>query len=302
MTKKTEWATLGLMAACYGLWIFGGLLWQTSWWILGLIILPFVAAFHTSLQHEVIHEHPTRFQWLNELLVSLPIGAIFPYRRYKDLHLKHHNDLNLTDPYEDPESYFWPLCQYTAMRPFMKRLFLVNNTLAGRLIVGPLLTLYGFTRTELRRLIAGEKGVRMAWFLHVIGLIAMGYVVLNIFNMPLWAYALFVAYPALSLTSLRSYAEHQAAENVGARSAIVEAHPVFALLFLNNNLHIVHHANPGVAWYDLPALYRERRELFLAANENTLFRGYGEILRRFAFKVKQPVDHPFMYRNEASSE
>ena len=302
MTRKTEWATLALMVACYGLWIIGGLLWLTSWWILGLMILPLVAAFHTSLQHEVIHGHPTRFQWLNELLVSLPIGAIFPYRRYKDLHLKHHNDLNLTDPYEDPESYFWPLSQYTSMRPFMKRLFLINNTLAGRLVVGPLLTLYGFTRTELRRLIAGEEGVRLAWLLHAVGLFAAALIVLNAFQMPLWVYGLFVAYPALSLTSLRSYAEHQAAENVGARSAIVEAHPIFALLFLNNNLHIVHHANPGVAWYDLPALYRERRELFLAANENTLFRGYGEILRRFAFRVKQPVDHPFMYRNEVSSE
>ena len=69
-----------------------------------------------------------------------------------------------------------------------------------------------------------------------------------------------------------------------------------ALLYLNNNLHIVHHANPAVAWYDLPDLYQERRELFLAANEHTLFNGYGDILRRFAFRVKQPVDHPFMYR------
>jgi len=302
MSKKTEWTTLGLMASCYGLWFAAGLLWQTSWWFAGLIILPLLAAFHTSLQHEVIHQHPTRFLWLNELLVSLPIGAIFPYRRYRDLHLRHHNDLNLTDPYEDPESYFWPLCQYTAMRPVMRRVFLVNNTLAGRLIVGPLLTIYGFTRTEIRRVIAGEEGVRLAWALHVIGLVALGYILVRVFAMPLWVYGLFAVYPALSLTSLRSYAEHQAAENVGARSAIVEAHPVFALLFLNNNLHIVHHANPAVAWYDLPALYWERREQFLAANEHTLFHGYGEILRRFAFRVKQPVDHPFMYRNEASSE
>ena len=83
-------------------------------------------------------------------------------------------------------------------------------------------------------------------------------------------------------------------------SAIVEAHPALALLYLNNNLHIVHHANPAVAWYDLPELYKERRELFLAANEHTLFDGYGDIVRRFAFRVKQPVDHPFMYRDTQS--
>ncbi len=302
MTKKWEWATLGLMASCYGLWIAGGLLWQTSWWFAGLLIMPYLAAFHTSLQHEVIHDHPTNSRWLNEVLVSLPIGGIFPYRRYRDLHLKHHNDLNLTDPYEDPESYFWPLCQYTAMRPIMRGLFIINNTLAGRLVIGPLLTMYGFTRTEVGRLIAGETGVRMAWLLHLAGMAVLGIIIVNLFAMPLWIYALFVAYPALSLTSLRSYAEHQAAENVGARSAIVEAHPIFALLFLNNNLHIVHHANPGVAWYDLPALYQERSELFLAANEHTLFHGYGEILRRFAFRTKQSVDHPLMYRDEVHSE
>ena len=80
--------------------------------LIGLIALPVLAAFHTSLQHETIHGHPTPFHGLNELLVSLPLGAVFPFRRYRDLHLKHHNDMNLTDPYEDPESYFWPLCEY----------------------------------------------------------------------------------------------------------------------------------------------------------------------------------------------
>ena len=79
--------------------------------------------------------------------------------------------------------------------------------------------------------------------------------------------------------------------------AIVETHPIFALLFLNNNLHIFHHANPAVACYDLPTLYREQRDLFLAADEYKLFAGYGDILRRFAFRVKQPVDHPLMYRS-----
>jgi fatty acid desaturase len=182
------------------------------------------------------------------------------------------------------------------MRPFMRKLFLINNTLVGRLTVGPFLTLVGFVRTEFQRVRAGEPGVRLAWLYHFIGLVALAWIITVVFAMPLWVYGICVVYPALSLTSLRSYAEHQAAENVGARSAIVEAHPVFALLFLNNNLHIVHHANPAVAWYDLPALYRERRELFLAANEHTLFGGYGEILKRFAFRVKQPVDHPLMYR------
>jgi len=298
MTKTVEWRTLFLMVCCYGLWIAAGLLWLTPYWLIGLIALPVLAAFHTSLQHETIHGHPTPFHRLNELLVSLPLGAVFPFRRYRDLHLKHHNDMNLTDPYEDPESYFWPLCEYSTMQPIMRLIFRINNTLMGRFTIGPALTIWGFSRTELRRLRIKEPGVALAWVLHLMGLFLVALIVVMLFEMPLWVYALFCVYPALSLTSLRSYAEHQAAENVGARSAIVEAHPALALLYLNNNLHIVHHANPSLPWYSLPALYQQRREQYLAANEHTLFLGYGSIIRQFAFRVKQPVDHPLMYRND----
>ena len=176
MAGKTEWRTLALIGACYGLWLAGGLTWASSNWIFGLAALPglaALAAFHTSLQHETIHGHPTCFAWFNELLISLPLGTVLPYRRYRDLHLKHHNDLNLTDPYEDPESYFWPICQYTTMLPFMRKLFLINNTLIGRLMVGPWLTIVGFARTELYRVRAGEPGVRLAWLLHAFGLLAL---------------------------------------------------------------------------------------------------------------------------------
>lgn len=302
MIKSVEWCTLGLILLGYAMWAVAGWLWTTPYWLPGLLVLPVTAAFHTSLQHETIHGHPTCWNWLNELLVSLPLAVVFPYRRYSQLHLKHHNDLNLTDPYEDPESYFWPLRDYTTMLPVMRRLFLINNTLVGRLTLGPLLTVYGFSRTELVRIGRGETGVLRAWTYHAAGLLILASIIVAMFQMPLWVYCLFVVYPALSLTALRSYAEHQAAENVGARSAIVETHPALALLYLNNNLHIVHHANPNVAWYELPSLYSERRNQFLAANDNTLFEGYGEIMRRFAFRVKQPVDHPFLYRNDVVSE
>ena len=206
--------------------------------------------------------------------------------------------MNLTDPYEDPESYFWPLAHYRKMRPVMRTLFEINNTFVGRLVIGPALTIVGFLRTELMRLRQREQSVPLAWLLHAIGLVAMGTIIVMVFGMPLWVYGFFVVYPALSLTSMRAYAEHQAAENVGGRSAIVEAHPALSLLYLNNNLHIVHHANPQLAWYDIPQLYAERKAQYLAANENTLFHGYSDIARRFAFTVKQPVEHPFLYREE----
>jgi len=297
-----EWVTLALMAGCYVAWLAAGLLWLTSFWWLAPPLMAILAAFHGSLQHETVHGHPTPWKAVNEALVSLPLGVVFPYRRYRDLHLRHHNDINLTDPFEDPESYFWPLSHYRTMRPMMRKLFQINNTFVGRLAIGPALTVVGFARTEIAKLRHDEKGVRLAWTLHIAGLVVLFAIVTQFFAMPIWVYLLFVAYPAASLTSMRSYAEHQAAENIGGRSAVVEAHPLFGLLYLNNNLHIVHHAHPQIPWYDIPALYRERKTQYLAANDHYLFNGYGDVARRFAFTVKQPVDHPFLYRDEVTAE
>ncbi|MEM1040110.1 MAG: fatty acid desaturase [Pseudomonadota bacterium] len=299
--NRIEWLTLGLMAACYCVWLVCGLVWQTAFGWLALPVMAVMAAFHTSLQHETIHGHPTRWGWLNEALVSVPLAVVFPYRRYRDLHLKHHDDASLTDPYEDPESYFWPENSVARMPGWMRVVFMANNTFVGRLIIGPWLTLIGFGRTEIMRAVRNEAGVRSAWAVHLPGLAVLAFFVVWVFAMPFWVYALAVVYPALSLTAMRAYAEHQAAENVGARSAVVETSPALALLYLNNNLHIVHHANPSEPWHRLPKLYRERRHVFLAANENTLFDGYMDIAKRFAFRVKQPVDHPFLHRSSGAN-
>ena len=300
--RNIEWVTLALLAGCYAGWLAAGLLWLTFFWWLAPPLMAVLAAFHGSLQHEAVHGHPTPWKAANEAIVSLPLGVIFPYRRYRDLHLRHHNDINLTDPFEDPESYFWPLSHYRTMRPIMRKLFQINNTFVGRLVIGPALGTFGFVRTEFTRLRDNEAGIRLAWGLHVIGLGALFVIVTHLFAMPVWAYLLFVVYPATSLTLMRSYAEHQAAENIGGRSAIVETNPALSLLYLNNNLHIAHHAHPQIPWYDVPALYRERKAQYLAANDHLLFDGYGDVARRFAFTVKQPVDHPFLYRDEMTAE
>lgn len=300
--EAVEWRTLGLVIFCTAAWLGIGMNWQVLGWYAALPLMGALAAFHTSLQHECIHGHPTSWPWLNELLVSIPLAVVFPFRRYRDLHLKHHNDLNLTDPYEDPESYFWPVESFNKMRGAVRLIFRINNTFAGRLLIGPWLTIIGFGRTELQRIILNEKGVRKAWTFHGLGLLLVGTVISALFAMPFWVYFIGVVYPALSLTAMRSYAEHQAAENVGARSAIVETNKALALLYLNNNLHIVHHAHPSLPWYELPALYEQRKPQYLAANENALFNGYSEIAFKFAFRVKQPVDHPFLHRSTPVAE
>jgi len=302
--RKIEWKTLGLFVACYAIWL------GTTWYFVAVsenwgdisgfamlfVITAVVTAFHTSLQHEVVHGHPTPWPLVNEALVFPSLIFVYPYRRYRQLHLKHHNDANLTDPYEDPESYFWPQCECEKIGPIKMFLLGLNNTFVGRMILGPPLGVWGFYRTEIARLYKGEKGVRKAWALHIVGSFMVYLWLSYVAGIPFWLYALLVIYPGVAWILVRSFAEHQASETVGERTAIVEAHPFFRLLFLNNNLHIVHHAHPNAAWYDLPKLYFERKQHYLAANSGYRFAGYGDIVRQFAFRKKQEVFHPILHR------
>jgi hypothetical protein len=39
-------------------------------------------------------------------MIAPPIGVLVPYLRFKSCHLNHHINENITDPYDDPESYY----------------------------------------------------------------------------------------------------------------------------------------------------------------------------------------------------
>jgi fatty acid desaturase len=101
-----------------------------------------------------------------------------------------------------------------------------------------------------------------------------------------------VVYPSVSLALLRSFAEHRAAPDHRHRTAIVEAHPVWALLFLNNQLHFVHHAKPHLPWYDLPRAWREMKRS-AGVGPGLLFPGgYREIARKYLFRPFISVEYP----------
>ncbi|WP_189347960.1 fatty acid desaturase, partial [Mesorhizobium sp. M4A.F.Ca.ET.090.04.2.1] len=112
MTKRRssaaaiEWPTVFLAFFCYGTWLATGFLLWPSYPILALGALALTAALQSSLMHEVLHGHPTRNARINEAFVFLPIGVVWPFRRFKTIHLRHHADERLTDPLDDPESYY----------------------------------------------------------------------------------------------------------------------------------------------------------------------------------------------------
>ncbi|PIO45889.1 fatty acid desaturase [Phyllobacterium zundukense] len=293
-----EWPTIGLMIVCYGLWFTSGYYIYPFMPILALALMAVAVAFHSSLQHEALHGHPTRSGTINEVLVSLPIGLVFPYRRYKHLHLKHHADERLTDPYDDPESYYRALGDWEKLPAFVRVLLGWNNSLVGRIVIGPALMVAGFVVNETKLIAGGDDKTRTAWLLHGLGLVPMLAIVWFVFGIPLWLYALTAVYWGLSIISIRSYCEHQWSERPDGRTVIVEKSPL-ALIFLNNNLHFVHHKRPTVPWYRLPQLYREQREEWQRMNGGYVFRNYFEILRAYAFRKKQDVVHPVLRREPA---
>ena len=109
--------------------------------------------------------------------------------------------------------------------------------------------------------------------------------------MPVWAYLL-AAYFSHALQKIRTFLEHRAHERARGRTVIVEDRGPLALLFLNNNLHVVHHAHPNRPWYELPRLYAQNRDRFQRRNDGYRYGSYGEIFAKYFMRAKDPVPHP----------
>jgi fatty acid desaturase len=289
--NRIEWPTVGLIAVVYA--VLAALVWFHAvlpWWVI-LPVGAYCVALHSSLQHEVLHGHPTRNRLLNEALVFVAATFWLPFGSYRDAHLKHHNDQYLTCPVNDPES-FYMLPEAWAEMPGVKRtLFTINQTLGGRMLIGPLVTMIQFWWADLPSIVKGDAQKIKHWLLFSISCgLTLTYIIHC--GMPVWQYILLVAYPGISLALVRSYCEHQAAEDVGERTIIVEASAFWSLLFLNNNLHVAHHTRPNLPWYELPAYYRSERDALIKKNNGYLMRGYAEIFRRYLLTPKEQIPHP----------
>jgi fatty acid desaturase len=244
----------------------------------------FFLALHGSLQHEAVHGHPTRRPWLNALVCGVPLSLWLPFSIYRSTHLAHHRS-DLTDPLDDPESFYSSAPRWHRMGKLSRGLAWIMTTLAGRLVLGPWIVLARFFAVELRR------QPLTTWLVHAVACAPVLAWIVFVCEMAPWTYALTFVYPGLSLTLLRSFAEHRPHPVRAHRTAVVETNPLFALLFLNNNLHALHHHLPGVPWYELPGHYRAMRERLLAENGGYLLRGYRE-LARFAIAPKDSPLHP----------
>jgi fatty acid desaturase len=287
---RVEWPTVLLLVVTYGLWAVGTSAVYAWSPVLGIVLTGLAITQQSSLQHEALHGHPFRIKLLNEVLAMPALSLTVPYGRFRDTHLAHHHDPVLTDPYDDPESNFFDPAVWGRLPVPVQWLFRLNNTLLGRMVLGPIIGNVMWLQTEARLLAGNAAGVRLAWGLHILGLIP---VVAWVWwaAMPFWAYLL-AAWLGHGMLKIRTFLEHRAHQDCLARTVIVEDRGPLALLFLNNNFHAVHHRHPGIPWYMLPQTYAANRAGFLAGNDGYSYASYAEVFRRYFWRAKDPVPHP----------
>ena len=290
-----EWPTLLVLAVTYVVWALA-----TTW--LAAISIPLatlVAAISiaqfSSLQHEAIHGHPFQNTTLNALLVAPALTLILPYARFKDTHLDHHLDSRLTDPYDDPESNYIDPGDWGKMSWLERTIRTANNTLAGRLVIGPVLGTACFLRADWRTRHTDARVIK-GWAWHLPALIPVLIWLATIATIPFWAY-LVATYIGLSLLRIRTFLEHQAHELARGRTVIIDDQGPLAFLFLNNNYHVLHHTHPRTPWYKLPSMFRQNPDRYLKQNDGYFYRSYAEVFAKHFFRRKDQVPHPLWRRS-----
>lgn len=287
--RAHEGLTWIVLLCVYGAWL--GLTYyatQLPWWLL-MVTGGYVVCLHGSLQHEAVHGHLTGKSAWNAALMVWPLSLWIPFTRYRTLHQVHHECPSLTDPVEDPESFYWTKGEWQSLDALRRGIAMVNQTLTGRLLLGPFLVMPTYWYREAKRIAAGDRQVGLEWLVHLLaGAAVLGWVS-GVCGLPVWQYLVLFVWPAMSLTLLRSYAEHRPGDANEERTAVIEGSPVTRLLFLNNNFHLVHHQHPELPWYAIRKLFLARRTEWLERNGEFYFKSYWELARRFAFRAK---DHP----------
>lgn len=287
-----EWPTIGLAVIVYGGW--ASLTFyhaQMPIW-LAVPIGSWLIAWHSSLQHEVLHGHPTRWPWANHAIGLLPLCLWLPFEIYRILHLAHHRDEILTDPLQDPESHYWSPTAWAELGPIRRAFIGFQATLLGRLTLGPAWTVWRSIVDGMSSTHINTRDMFIAWGIHLLGCWMVLTWIIGICHMNCWVYLFGIVYPGTSLSLLRSFAEHRANDNVSERTAIVENARILGLLFLFNNLHVVHHHYPNLPWYRIPSWYRQHREMLIAENGRVVYDGYFDVLRRFLFTPHDNPVHP----------
>lgn len=289
--RRIEWPTvvliLGWAAALVGVLAAH----RSLAWPLTITLLSLLGGLQMSLQHEAIHGHPTPWRQVNVALVGAPLYLWCPYRLYRISHLQHHVAA-LTVPGDDPESYHVSAAAWRDAGPVMRAVWTVNRTLAGRLIIGPWLSIGRMARTAVTS-IARDPAARRTWAVHLALAATCVWLVVGIAGLPAWQYVVGYVWGGTAWTNLRSFVEHRFTDDDAVTPcAVVRSNALLSLLFLNNNLHHTHHAVPGAAWYRLRRLHDELGSSALAREGAGWYHGYVDVARKHLFRPFGTPVHP----------
>lgn len=282
--RGLEWPTVALAASIYGLWFAATYFHRhLPLWALTMIG-AWTVAWHMSLQHEVIHGHPTRRRAVNDFIGQWPLALWLPYETYRRTHLQHHHDARLTDPLDDPESYYWTEAQWRGLGRVSAAIVRAQSTLLGRVTIGPAWAICRFWSGEIKAILAGDRREFAIARRHLLELAVVCAWVFGVCRMPFWTYVLCFAYAGTGLALIRSFAEHRAESAVERRTAIVEGSWILGPLFLFNNLHLAHHLRGSMPWYELPRWYRLNRAALIERNGGLVYRTYFDVARRYLLR------------------
>tara|TARA_B100000959_G_C14993065_1_gene628862 strand:+ start:3154 stop:4059 length:906 start_codon:yes stop_codon:yes gene_type:complete len=286
--SQVEWPTVAIALAVYGGWLSVIFYHEVLGSFLSVLTLAILITWHGSLQHEIVHGHPFRSESANELLGMIPINPCQPYRVYRRSHLRHHACLDLTDPSTDTESFFIRADTWRRLSPFSKGFLFFHQTLLGRFLTGPIVQVISIIRHDISEVRSGDGRLLRWWLIHLATSAVLFFGLIKLGKFSLWHY-LIAIYLGISLTLVRTYCEHKWTEQELTRSATVSSKGFWALLFLNNNLHDTHHADPDVPWYELPKRSIELESTTESMNGAGHYSGYFEVFRRHLI---HPYAHP----------
>ena len=283
LRERAEWRTLLVVLSVYGLTVLTVLRYEvlTPW--LAIPMLAVLGAWHLSMQHEVLHGHPFKNQFLNDAIGGIPVTLWIPYLAFKKDHHEHHLS-DLTNPALDNESYYVSQEQWDKAGKIRRAAWTANRTILFRMFVWTIVSTVTYVLSVLKRAVRNEKSDRLAVVLHVVGVVFVVYLV-SLSSMPLWQFALGTLYGGRILNAIRPFPEHKYQSGVETRTAMIMAGRFMSLLMLNNNLHVAHHDEPGVPWYRYDKLMQRVNAVERARAAGVLYEGgYAEVFRRFSFK------------------
>jgi fatty acid desaturase len=290
--KLQEWRTWLLVPTVYAAWLLAVIGYRALGPLAGSVPLILATCWSTSLQHELIHGHPSRNRRLNRLMGIAPLAVWYPYDLYHHSHLAHHRNEVLTEPGIDPESNYVDEASWRRLGRIVRPLWIAQRTVLGRFLLGPAMVIVPTWLDVVRRPLRADFSQSRSWIAHLALVCAL------LLALDRWAgigplrYLLTIAYPALGLAMFRSFYEHRPAREAAHRVVINEAALFWRILYLNNNYHAVHHERPELPWYLLRRAYAEHRGEVLRRNGGFMIPGYLNLMRRFAFTAVDSPVHP----------